>query len=64
MTTSSDYQNICELALFARLVSATAMSTNLSVLTRSHQVAGAKRRQKREQIKEIVFDDEARLYAL
>ncbi|VDC06332.1 unnamed protein product [Peniophora sp. CBMAI 1063] len=37
------------------------MSNNLSVLTRSHQVAGAKRRQKREQIKEIVFDDEARL---
>ncbi|KZV60645.1 hypothetical protein PENSPDRAFT_564567, partial [Peniophora sp. CONT] len=35
--------------------------SNLKVLTRSHQVAGVKRRQKREQIKEIVFDDEARL---
>jgi hypothetical protein len=36
------------------------MSTNLSVLTKSHKVIAAKRRQKREQIKEIVFDEDAR----
>ncbi|KAI0035910.1 nucleolar protein 12-domain-containing protein [Vararia minispora EC-137] len=36
------------------------METNISVLTRPYQVAAAKRRQKREQIKEIVFDEDAR----
>lgn len=34
--------------------------TNLSVLTRSHKVASLKKRAKREQIKEVVFDDDAR----
>ncbi|CCM05020.1 uncharacterized protein FIBRA_07219 [Fibroporia radiculosa] len=37
------------------------MSTsNLTVLTSSHKIIAAKKRAKREQIKEIVFDDEAR----
>lgn len=37
------------------------MSTNnLAVLTRSHHAIHAKKRQKRDQVKEIVFDDVAR----
>lgn len=39
-------------------------SSNLSVLTKSHKIVAAKRRAKKEQIKEIVFDDTARRYVL
>ncbi|KZT68239.1 hypothetical protein DAEQUDRAFT_745750 [Daedalea quercina L-15889] len=35
-------------------------SSNLAVLTKSHKVIAAKRRAKKEQIKEIIFDDTAR----
>jgi hypothetical protein len=34
--------------------------SNLSVLTQSHKVIASKKRAKQEQIKEIVFDDDAR----
>ncbi|PCH43489.1 hypothetical protein WOLCODRAFT_153539 [Wolfiporia cocos MD-104 SS10] len=34
--------------------------SNLAVLTNSHRVVAAKRRAKKEQIKEVVFDDNAR----
>jgi hypothetical protein len=34
--------------------------SNLAVLTRSHNAIAAKKRAKRDQIKEIIFDDEAR----
>ncbi|KZT19684.1 hypothetical protein NEOLEDRAFT_934923 [Neolentinus lepideus HHB14362 ss-1] len=34
--------------------------TNLSILTHSHRIASLKKRAKREQVKEIVFDDDAR----
>ncbi|KAG7446207.1 uncharacterized protein BT62DRAFT_1005512 [Guyanagaster necrorhizus] len=36
------------------------MASNLVVLTQSHTAVAAKKRAKREQIKEIIFDDEAR----
>lgn len=39
-------------------------SSNLAVLTKSHKIVAAKRRAKKEQIKEIVFDDAARRYVL
>ncbi|KAI0351051.1 hypothetical protein OH77DRAFT_1439482 [Trametes cingulata] len=34
--------------------------SNLAVLTKSHNIVAAKKKAKREQIKEIVFDDDAR----
>ncbi|KAA1476789.1 hypothetical protein DENSPDRAFT_530278 [Dentipellis sp. KUC8613] len=37
------------------------MASNLAVLTKSHKIVAAKKRQRKEQIKEIVFDDTARL---
>ena len=37
-------------------------SSNLSVLTKSHNIVAAKKKAKREQIKEVVFDDAARRY--
>ncbi|KAH9940428.1 nucleolar protein 12-domain-containing protein [Epithele typhae] len=37
-----------------------ASSSNISVLTKSHNIIAAKRRAKKEQLKEIVFDDSAR----
>ncbi|OCH89014.1 hypothetical protein OBBRIDRAFT_44109 [Obba rivulosa] len=36
------------------------MATNLAALTKSHKIIASKKRAKREQIKEIVFDDTAR----
>ena len=36
--------------------------SNLSTLTNSHKIVAAKRRAKKEQIKEIIFDDAARRY--
>ncbi|KAI0051193.1 hypothetical protein FA95DRAFT_1554767 [Auriscalpium vulgare] len=36
------------------------MVSNVAVLTRSQQIVAAKKRQKREQVKEITFDDDAR----
>ncbi|CAL1707443.1 unnamed protein product [Somion occarium] len=36
------------------------MSSNLSVLTKSHKIIASKKRARREQIKEVVFDDDAR----
>ncbi|KAG1777631.1 nucleolar protein 12-domain-containing protein [Suillus placidus] len=36
------------------------MNSNIAILTRSHRVVAAKKRDKRNQIKEIVFDDDAR----
>ena len=39
-----------------------ASRSNLSVLTQSHKAVAAKKRAKKEQIKEIVFDDDARRY--
>ena len=38
-------------------------TSNLSALTKSHRIVAAKKKAKREQIKEIVFDDDARRYA-
>ena len=38
-------------------------TTNLAVLTRSHRAIHAKQRAKRDQVKEVVFDDTARRYA-
>ncbi|GBE81542.1 nucleolar protein 12-domain-containing protein [Sparassis latifolia] len=35
-------------------------SSNLKILTKSHIIVAAKKRAKREQVKEVVFDDEAR----
>ncbi|TFK54003.1 hypothetical protein OE88DRAFT_1611534, partial [Heliocybe sulcata] len=35
-------------------------STNLSALTQSHRIASLKKRAKREQVKEVVFDEDAR----
>jgi hypothetical protein len=35
-------------------------SSNLAVLTQSHKAIAAKRRAKKEQIKEIIFDEDAR----
>jgi len=40
------------------------MPSNLTVLTQSHKIVAAKKRQRREQIKEIVFDDDARQYVV
>ncbi len=40
------------------------MASNLAVLTQSHTAVAAKKRAKREQIKEILFDDNARRYAV
>ena len=37
------------------------MSSNLALLTQSHNIVASKKRQKREQIKEIAFDESARL---
>lgn len=34
--------------------------SNIAVLTRAHSVVAAKKRAKREQIKEVLFDDDAR----
>jgi ribosomal RNA-processing protein 17 len=34
--------------------------SNLSVLTQSHQAIASKKRAKQEQVKEVVFDDDAR----
>jgi hypothetical protein len=36
--------------------------SNLNILTRSHGAIAAKKRAKKDQIKEIVFDDDARRY--
>ncbi|KAG2345680.1 hypothetical protein BDR05DRAFT_930354 [Suillus weaverae] len=36
------------------------MNSNIAILTQSHRVVAAKKRDKRNQIKEIVFDDDAR----
>ncbi|KAG2368346.1 nucleolar protein 12-domain-containing protein [Suillus spraguei] len=36
------------------------MNSNIAILTQSHRVIAAKKRDKRSQIKEIVFDDDAR----
>ena len=36
------------------------MSNNIAFLTQSHKVIAAKKKAKRDQIKEIIFDDEAR----
>lgn len=36
------------------------MQNNLAVLTQSHKAIAAKKKAKREQIKEILFDDDAR----
>lgn len=36
--------------------------SNLSVLTQSHKAIAAKKRAKKDQIKEVVFDDDARRY--
>lgn len=38
--------------------------SNLAVLTKSHKIIASKKRAKKEQIKEVLFDDDARLYAL
>ena len=38
-------------------------ASNLAVLTKSHNIIASKKRAKKEQIKEIVFDDAARRYA-
>ena len=35
-------------------------SSNLAVLTKSHNIIAAKKKAKKEQLKEIVFDDAAR----
>ena len=35
-------------------------SSNITVLTKSHSIVAAKKKAKKEQIKEIVFDDAAR----
>ena len=35
-------------------------TSNITVLTKSHHIVAAKKKAKREQIKEIVFDDDAR----
>ena len=40
------------------------MASNLAVLTQSHTAVAAKKRAKREQIKEILFDDNARRCAV
>lgn len=42
---------------------ASSMDSNLNILTQSHRAVAAKKREKRNQIKEIVFDDDARRYA-
>ena len=34
--------------------------SNIAVLTRAHSVVAAKKRAKREQVKEVLFDDDAR----
>lgn len=34
--------------------------SNLAVLTKSHQIIARKKRAKKEQVKEVVFDDDAR----
>ena len=36
--------------------------SNLAVLTKSHNIIAAKKRAKKEQIKEVVFDEDARRY--
>ncbi|TFY77823.1 hypothetical protein EWM64_g6185 [Hericium alpestre] len=36
------------------------MASNLSVLTKSHQIIASKKRQRKQQIKEITFDEDAR----
>lgn len=36
------------------------MSNNITLLTQSHRVIAAKKKAKHNQIKEIIFDDEAR----
>lgn len=38
-------------------------NNNLAILTRAHTAIAAKRRARREQLKEVVFDDDARRYA-
>jgi ribosomal RNA-processing protein 17 len=38
----------------------TMSSSNITVLTQSHAAAAKKRKAKRDEVKEIVFDDEAR----
>ena len=38
------------------------MPNNVALLTRSHKAIAAKKKARREQIKEITFDDEARRY--
>lgn len=38
------------------------MTNNTSLLTRSHAVYAAKKRAKRTQVKEVVFDEDARRY--
>ena len=38
------------------------MPSNIALLTQSHKAIAAKKKARREQIKEITFDDEARRY--
>ncbi|KAI0063607.1 hypothetical protein BV25DRAFT_1899214 [Artomyces pyxidatus] len=38
------------------------MPSNIAVLTKSHTIVASKKRQKREQVKEILFDDDARRF--
>jgi hypothetical protein len=38
------------------------MPNNIALLTQSHKAIAAKKKARREQIKEITFDDEARRY--
>ena len=45
-----------------RVCSPPAAMSNLDNLTRAHQAVAAKRRAKKNQVKEIVFDDTARRY--
>jgi len=47
----------------AVLFSTYSMDSNLAILTQSHRAVAAKKREKRNQIKEIVFDEDARRYA-
>ena len=42
----------------------TMNSSNITVLTQSHAVAAKKRKAKRDEIQEVVFDDEARRCAI
>ena len=41
-------------------LTSTMNSSNITLLTQSHAVAAKKRKAKRDEIQEVVFDDEAR----